>query len=413
MLLPEISSGDFTLTERRPYLCVDLAEIDVLVDLTPLDTASRKTGTGRYVHELGRALDALSPHDRGDLRLSGLVALSGPNPTGSLTYPGGTAAYDAHGELAWLSLRRRILPSTLRTIKPRLLHATYHLGTPRGSFVPRVVSCLDLIPHVLHEDYLPGRWAYRFALRAADALRFHSARRVQAISQYTADDLMRLCQVPASKIDIVYLGVDLERYRFLSAAEEEQAAGVRARYGLRAGQYVFYMGAADPRKNVDVLIRAFAEAREPGLQLAILGHMRPAHEQVFARAIAEAGNPPGVRMLGFVPEEELPSIISGALAFVFCSTYEGFGAVPIEAMACGCPVITTGLTSMKETVGDAAIIVPPRDVPATADAIRRIVRDSSLRRDLGKAGNQRAQGFSWRNTALATIASYERALRTS
>jgi glycosyltransferase involved in cell wall biosynthesis len=387
------------------------AEIDVLVDLTPLDTASRKTGTGRYIHELGKALETLSPGERGDLRLRGLVALSGPNPTGALTYPGGAAAHDAEGELAWLSMRRRILPSTLRTIKPRLFHATYHLGTPRGSFVPRVVSCLDLIPHVLHADYLPGRWAYRWALRAADALRFHSARRVQAISQYTADDLMRLCKIPAAKIDIVYLGVDLERYRSMSVDEEAHAAGVRARYGLRAGQYVFYMGAADPRKNVDVLISAFARAGEPGLELAILGHLRPAHEEIFARAMAEAGNPPGVRMLGFVPEEELPSIIGGALAFVFCSTYEGFGAVPIEAMACGCPVITTGLTSMKETVGDAALIVPPRDVPATADAIRRIVRDGALRRDLGKAGQQRAQCFSWRNTALATIASYELALR--
>jgi glycosyltransferase involved in cell wall biosynthesis len=388
------------------------AEVDVLVDLTPLDTASRYTGTGRYVHELGKALHALSLRERGDLRIEGLVALSRQNAVGPLTYAGGGTPHDAEGEIAWLFQRRRALPSTLRAIRPGLFHATYHLGTPRGSFVPRVVTCLDLIPQVLHEEYMPGRWAYRWLLRSADALRFHSARRVQAISQHTADDLMRLCQVPASKIDVVHLGVDLDRYRLLTPEEETRAVAVRERYGLKTGGYVFYMGAADPRKRVDVLLAAFAKAAEPGLELAILGHVRPAHEQVFARAMKEAGNPSGVRMLGFVPEEDLPSIISGALGFVFCSVYEGFGEPPIEAMACGCPVITTGLTSMKETLGEAAVIVPPGDVAATADAIRRLVRDPALRRDLASAGHRQAQRFSWRNTALATIDSYQRAFRS-
>jgi glycosyltransferase involved in cell wall biosynthesis len=101
----------------------------------------------------------------------------------------------------------------------------------------------------------------------------------------------------------------------------------------------------------------------------------------------------------------------GALGFVYCSTYEGFGNVPIEAMACGCPVISTFVTSMRETIGDAALIVPPRDVGATADAIRTLAKDSALRAQLVRAGIARAQGFGWRNTALGTVECYERALR--
>src|SRR6185295_17870179 len=110
---------------------------------------------------------------------------------------------------------------------------------------------------------------------------------------------------------------------------------------------------------VDVLVAAFAEARVPDLELILIGKQRPSDQRTFERALAAAGHPRGVRALGFVPEDDLPYVIAGAVAFVFCSTYEGFGNVPIEAMACGCPVITTGLTSMRETVADTALVVPP------------------------------------------------------
>lgn len=387
--------------------------MDVLVDLTPLDTASRWSGTGRYVNELGIALARLSPSERRNLDIQGLKSIDGEDVLAPLDWPGSAQLrWDGGQEVQWLNARRTRLPGTLRRIKPRLFHATYHMGTPRGSLVPRVVSCLDLVRLVLHQDYLAGRPYYRRLLHAVEALRFHSARRVLAISHHTADDAMRLLKIPASKIDVVHLGVDLERYRVFSGEEAEAAEAVRRRYELSPGGYMFYMGAADPRKNVDTLIAAFARAKLDGLELLIIGKMRPSDDAVIERALREAGHPPNVRLLGRVPEEDLPAIIGGALAFVFCSTYEGFGNVPIEAMACGCPVITTGLTSMKETVGDAGLIVPPRDVGATADAIRRIATDSSLRDDLSRAGLARSQRFSWRNTALGTAECYERALRS-
>ena len=273
-----------------------------------------------------------------------------------------------------------------------------------------MVSCLDLIPLVLHRDYMPGRPVYRRVLQATWALRAHGARRVQCISQHTADDLMRLTGISAEKIDIVLLGVDLERYRPFSGEAAEHARQIREKHGLTQRPYVFYMGAADPRKNVDTLVAAFARAAVPDLELVLIGKLRPSDRARYDAALSAAGNPKHVRFMGFVAEDDLPAIIAGARAFVFCSSYEGFGNVPIEAMACGCPVITTGLTSMRETVADSALIVPARDVDATADAIRRIARDDALHRDLASAGVERAQRFSWRNTALDTVESYRRAL---
>jgi glycosyltransferase involved in cell wall biosynthesis len=384
---------------------------DVLVDLTALDTASRHTGTGRYVHELGLALAGLDEGERQGLSIGALTALDGETVTGPLSWPGSpTPRYDEGSETAFLMARRTRLPLTLRRLAPRLFHATYHMGTPRGSGVPRVVTCLDLIRLVLHDEYLVGRPFYRRLLLANEAARFHSASRVLAISEFTACDAMRLLHLPASKIDVALLGVDLDRYRLFSPAEMVTAAATQARYGLGERPYLFYMGRADPRKNVDILLRAFARAGIPDLDLAIIGPMRGSDQTLIDRALQEAGHPRGVRFLGLVPEDDLPAIIHGALAFVFCSTYEGFGNVPIEAMACGCPVIHTGLTSMKETVADAGLLVPPRDVDATADAIRRLVREPSLRQHLSTAGHARAQRFSWKNTALATVDSYRRAL---
>jgi glycosyltransferase involved in cell wall biosynthesis len=257
---------------------------------------------------------------------------------------------------------------------------------------------------------LPGRPVYRRFLLAANAARFWSARRVQAISQHTADDLMRVLGIPASKIDVVHLGVDLERYRPLGEAEREASKAVLERHQLQAGRYFFYMGAADPRKNVDVLIDAFVKAKVDDFELVLLGKLRPSDEERYRIALEAAGRPRNVRFAGFVPESELPVVIACARGFVFCSTYEGFGNVPVEAMAAGCPVITTGLTSMRETVADAGLLVPPRDAKATADAIRRLAFDDALHRDLSRAGQQRARRFSWRNTALATVQSYRRAL---
>lgn len=386
---------------------------DVLLDLTPLDTPSRFTGTGRYITELAAAIAALSPSERQGLDIGALTSLGGPEPIGELTWKGSEKPiYGDRDENAWLFARRSRLVATLLRDPPRLFHAPYNLGTPRGSFVPRVVTCLDLVRLALHQDYLAGRWAYRWILHGLEALRFHSARRVITISKFTADDVVRLLGVPASRIDPVPLGVDLNWFRPpREGAEADAALAVRKKWKLDERPYVLHIGAADPRKNVDTLIHGFARGKVEDLDLVIIGRLRPAHQAVVDRALREAGDPPGVRQLGYVPDDDLPAILAGALALPFTSSYEGFGFTPLEAMACGCPVIATGVTSIGEVVGDAALLIPARDPDALAGALRRVASERSLRDDLGRAGLDRAALFTWRNTALGTIDSYARALR--
>jgi glycosyltransferase involved in cell wall biosynthesis len=383
--------------------------------MTPLDTSSRFRGIGRYIEKLTDAIAKLTPSERHGLAISGLTALGGPHAVGSLAWRGSpTMPYgdDAWGEAKWIVERHTRLVATLRRNPPRLLHLTWGFGTPTGAAVPRVITCHDIVPLVMPRDYLPAWWAYRWVVHALELSRFRPARRVIAISKHTASDIVRLLGVRPSTIDVVPHGVDFDRFHPPApGAEEEAAAATLRKWKLADRPYLVHVGAADPRKNVDTLIHGFARAKLPDVDLVLIGRLKPSHQAIVDRALEEAGRPPSVRQLGYVPDDDLPAILAGAMALPFTSTYEGFGFTPLEAMACGCPVIATGLTSIGEVVGDAALITPPRDPDALASALRRVATESSLAGDLRRAGLSRAAQFTWRATALGTVDSYARSLR--
>ncbi|UQA56712.1 glycosyltransferase family 4 protein [Polyangium aurulentum] len=383
--------------------------MDVLVDYTPLDCPMRFHGIGHYVRSLGRALAALSDRERQGLSITGIGTFGGAS---ALEPPSsGASAAPRHGTVEWLARRRVELLPTLLRMRPRLFHMTQPKGTPRGAFVPRVVTCHDILPLVLHRDYLPGPWPYRGVMSLAEAARYWGARRIIAISQYTADDLMRLLHVPAKRIDVVPHGVDHDRFRPARSAEEEAAgSAVRARLGVDRAPYFLHVGAADPRKKVDQLIAAFAAAKLDGVTLVLAGRLGADHERAVNAALDRAGRPPSIRLLGYVADEDLVPLMRGALALVYPSIYEGFGLPVLEAMASGCPVITTRATSLGEVAGDAALMIPPADERALLDALRRIALEPGLRAQLTEMGLARAGLFSWRTTALGTVDCYARAL---
>jgi glycosyltransferase involved in cell wall biosynthesis len=389
------------------------ARPDVLVDLTPLDTTSRFRGIGRYARGLGLALAALSDRERGGLAIGALTALSGEGALGPLTYEGGGRPPDEAGKVRYLIDRRLALPVTLRSLGPRVFHALDPVGTPRGSGAARVLTCHDLLNLVMSDEYYPGRPVWPWALRAIEALRFHGAARVIAISSHTASDLMRMMRVPASRIDVVPQGVEHERFH-PPAGEAEAAAyaGVLERLDLARRPYFTYVGGADPRKAVDTLVRAFARARLDDVDLALVGRLSPGEQEPVLRAIREAGSPANIRLLGFVSDEDVPAVLHGALGLAFPSVYEGFGLPVLEAMAAGCPVICTRASSLPEVAGDAAVYVPPRDERALAEALSRLAGPGAdgLRDQLRRAGLAQAARFSWRSTALGTVETYLRVL---
>lgn len=223
------------------------------------------------------------------------------------------------------------------------------------------------------------------------------ANRFIAVSQYTADDLVRRAGVPASKIDVVYHGLD----PVFTAGEGEKAARAPA-----SAPYFLAVGGVSPRKNTRRLIQAFTRWRGRGghrtaYQLRITG---TSLDPSFA---SNAQLPEGVSLLGYVDKAELPGLYAGAAAFLYPGIYEGFGLPIIEAMACGAPVVTSSTGAAPEIAGGAAILVDPFAVESIEAGIERITVTEEAAR-LRALGHRRARDFNWGAAAEATIQTYSR-----
>lgn len=232
------------------------------------------------------------------------------------------------------------------------------------------------------------------------------ADRVLADSYATKVDLVELLGVDPDRISVVYGGIE---ERFSPTADPGDGA-IREQYGLDR-PYMFSLGTIEPRKNYERLVSAYdrllAEAAGDLPQLAIAGGKGWLYEDVFA-AVDRPHLHDRVRFLGFVDDAHLPALYRGAQLFVFPSLYEGFGFPPLEAMACGCPVVCSNSSSLPEVAGDAAIPVDPTDVEALASAIDAGLSDTDLRAHLVRRGLSRAAKFSWLASARKLLNEYER-----
>jgi glycosyltransferase involved in cell wall biosynthesis len=273
---------------------------------------------------------------------------------------------------------------------------------PLALHTPAVVTMFDLSFITQPHTHKAVNRAY---LRVISALSCRKARRVIAISQHTADDTARLLGVPAGKIDAIALGAGPE---FTPLAADARAA-FRAAHNI-APRSVFYLGSIEPRKNLDRLIEAFVQldARAPA-QLLIGGGLGWKYDALLAR-IDALGMRARIRLLGRIPEADLPHWYAACDVFCYPSLYEGFGLPALEAMACGAVVVASNVTSLPEVIGDAGLMVNPTDTGALADALARALDDEALRATLSAKARARAAGMTWARTAGRTFESYQRAL---
>jgi glycosyltransferase involved in cell wall biosynthesis len=234
-------------------------------------------------------------------------------------------------------------------------------------------------------------------LRCADAL--------ISVSHFTKATVVEQFGLPEGKIRVVPEGVEHELFRPLPVP-----AAFLARYGLDPRmRYVLYVGSENPRKNLPRLVRAFAQLRAavPEARLIKVG---PPQYSVQARQLREqihaAGLEDLVRLYDQVPDLDLALFYNVADLFVFPSLYEGYGLPPLEAMACGTPVVCSNAASLPEVVGDAAVTVDPTDVDALAEAMVRVLADGELRENLRQRGLARAASFTWERTARETVEVY-------
>ncbi len=298
-------------------------------------------------------------------------------------------------------------PLALKMEKIDLLHALAFV-TPLTSTCPAVVTVYDL-SFLLYPDRFQS--FKRLYLSLFTRLSVKRAKGIIAISESTGRDVVRLFKVPAHKIEIAYPGVD-ESYRPLPPAEIES---FRQRRGLPR-RIILFVGTLEPRKNVvhllevyERLLRQTWQAEDRGPKLVIVGAKGWFYKQIFARV--EALNlKDHVILPGYVPNEELPLWYNVADVFVYSSLYEGFGLPPLEAMACGTPVIVADTSSLPEVVGQAGLIVPPQDVEAWVEAIRKVLDDEALRQTMRHQGLSQAARFSWTKMARQTVGAYRRAV---
>jgi glycosyltransferase involved in cell wall biosynthesis len=293
-----------------------------------------------------------------------------------------------------------IFPFLLWKDRVRLLHATMNVA-PWWSPCPVVVTILDLAylryPHV----HPPGRRLY---LDVMTRLTVRQARAIVAISQYTREEIERLLHVPPARIHIIYLGVDAD----LRPLPRDQVETFRRQRGLPE-RYLLYLGNLEPRKNLPRLVQAYARIRKCGVPLVLAGARGWGYAELF-ELVEKLGLSPQVLFPGFVPRQELPLWYNGAEALVYPSLYEGFGLPPLEAMACGTPVLVSTAASLPEVVGEAGLQVSPDDVEGLAKAMRRLLQDEDLRADLRQRGLMQARRFTWEQMARETAGLYQKLL---
>jgi glycosyltransferase involved in cell wall biosynthesis len=233
---------------------------------------------------------------------------------------------------------------------------------------------------------------------------------VFTVSEASRRDILRFFpQADPDRVLVVPNAIDPA---LLEDPGEEEMERVCERYQIR-GRFVLYAGNIKPHKNLERLVAAFAQLKQRSgcedLKLLIIGD-EASRYGALRRSVEAAGVRQDVRFFGFVPERTLAALYRLASVFAFPSLYEGFGLPPLEAMACGTPVVTSRLSSLPEVVGDAAVLVDPYSVADIAAGLARILEDAELRKNLVAAGRQRAQHFSWERSVRAVHAGYLRVL---
>jgi len=361
-------------------------------------------GIGRYTYSLIGGLAPLAAEDT-------LVVLHNPTLPNSRYDLAALARYPnvelVRMDVPTFSLAEQLrLPSLISHLSCDVFHSPYYVK-PYRLPAPSILTLYDVIP-ARYPAYYP--WPERWLIRWLQRLALRTAAHCIAISETTRADFVREYGVAPQHITAIPLAADA-RFR---PVEPAAIAAMRQRYALPP-DYVLYLGINKPHKNLVRLIEAWSKSQidtsahqhiaSRRSQLILAGREDPRYFQARQRA-QELGLEEGVRFLGDVGEADLPALYSGAIAFVFPSLYEGFGLPVLEAMACGVAVACSRSSSLPEIVGEAALTFNPTDVEALAAALHRLLSDSELRADLRQRGLERAQHFTWSETARRTLDVY-------
>jgi glycosyltransferase involved in cell wall biosynthesis len=365
------------------------------------------SGVGRYTRDLVRALlDAAQEHEF-ILLFNDDAVLERERPLLQLDQkPHAVAETVRYGPFSPRSTLA--LPTLLRTLGADVFHSTNFMQPLRRLPCAAVVTMHDLIPFVMPQ-YLPRsrktrclplyRWITRRAARLAD--------RVIAVSEHTKRDIVDCLGVPNEKVAVVYNGISA----VFRPAADEALGRIRARFGVN-GKLIVAAGRADPYKNLLGLVLAVEKllaTRRDDVTCLLIGEPDRRYPEV-ERYVKKRRLTRAVRFTGYLDEDDLVRAYQEADLVVHPSLYEGFGFPPLEAMACGTPVVSSSRSSLPEVLGEAALFVNPAFTDAFADVIGRALKDEELRTALRRKGLERARDFTWGRAARETLDVYRAAV---
>jgi glycosyltransferase involved in cell wall biosynthesis len=361
----------------------------VCIDVSP--TAQKHAGLGRYAGEIARTL----ARDRDEIKLSLFYNREGkarlPDYLSHIPYQTVNVGNKPWRMGVLLSqMLRWPMDKTFGAVE--IFHATNHL-LAYFKQARTVYTLHDLIFLHYPEYHLPyNRWYLTFAmpryLRAADI--------IVTPSECSGQDAIKYYNLPESKIKVIY---EAAAPHFKPATDPTALDAARQKYNLPQ-RFILHVGTIEPRKNLSRLLEAFQPLLIdwPELKLVLVGKKGWLYDSFFQRLQA-LGLQEYVICPGFVDEGDLPAFYQLAEVFVYPSLYEGFGLGPLEAMACGTPVVSSNSSSLPEVVGDAGLLVNPTDTAALSQALSRVLSDATLRAELEHRALVRAQQFSWQKAA--------------
>jgi glycosyltransferase involved in cell wall biosynthesis len=272
---------------------------------------------------------------------------------------------------------------------------------------PKIVTCHDIIGRLPSTDTL-HRLHAKFTLSGLESADF-----IIADSESTKKEIIKFYSISEERIKVIYQGVDHEHFY-----PREVTSNLYHRFNLSPSyKYILHLSIELPRKNVAGIIQAFAKLKKEFslgdiklIKAGVPQHQRDRESNL--NLIKKLRLDDSVIFLDHIPEKDLPFLYNVADLFVFPSFYEGFGFPPLEAMACGTPVITSNTSSLPEVVGDAGIMVNPHDVDKLAEEMLKVLTKEGLRQDMINRGLERAKLFTWEKTAQETMSVYEEVLST-
>jgi len=372
------------------------------VGINAVPILSPLTGVGQYTYRLITELQQVLPNkpwlfygtswDR-DMRVAA--------PPGARELNNAIKRFMPHPHLVTRFLKQTRFSSGARRHKVNLYHEPAYLAYRFKG--PTVVTVHDL-SWIRHPETHPAerlREMNRFMPKVVE-----HASHIVVDSDFVRREVMTHYGVTGDRVTTVLLGVGAEFRRI----DELSCKPVLDQFGLEYGHYLLAVGTLEPRKNLATVIAAFEQLPERTRQrfpLVIVG-MNGWGMERFSHSLRHMMIKGEVRLLGYVAQAELPALYSGARLFVYPSMYEGFGLPPLEAMACGAPVIASRRASLPEVVGDAGILVEPMDDAAIASHMRSLIEDDGLHARLGQAGQVRAAAFTWSKFARETMAVYKK-----